>query len=81
MQVSKSQAVRITKQQLEEWIENPVTIFFRQWAEEEKESCEMASGIDVYHVYQPQRTQEILAGLNGCVDTWDLVIAALEGDG
>jgi hypothetical protein len=71
----------LTQDQIDEWAENPVTLAFKEIAEEERESTYQAIGVDCYHVYEPQKTQEVLANLNGAVDTWDLVIAALEGEG
>ena len=72
---------QVSKQQIEEWIENPVTIAFRQIAEYERDQLISAKGVDAYHPYEPQKTQEILANLNGAVDTWEFVIEALEGEG
>ena len=37
-------------------------------------------GADCYHPYEPQRTQEILANLNGAIDTWEIVVDLLGGD-
>jgi hypothetical protein len=71
----------ISKQQIEEWIENPVTIAFKHVAEYERDELMAGRGVDVYHPFEPTKTQEILAGLNGAVDTWDFVIGALEGEG
>jgi hypothetical protein len=71
----------ISRQQVSDWTENPVTILFRELAEKESEEMRKNFGVDVYHPYQPQKTQEILANLNGAVDTWDLVIESLLGQG
>jgi len=44
----------------------------------ERDEAQEAQGVDVYHPYEPYKTQEILAGLNGAVDTWEVVIDTLE---
>lgn len=36
--------------------------------------------IDIYHPFEPQRTQEILAGLNGSIDAWEDIKEVLEGN-
>lgn len=72
---------QVSKQQIIEWIENPVTIAFKHIAKYERDELMNNRGVDAYHPFEPQKTQEILAGLNGAVDTWDFVIEALEGEG
>ena len=71
----------VSRVQIVEWTENPVTLLFKAIAEKEREEYEGSKGLDCFHPFDPQRTQEMFANLNGCVDTWDLVIAALEGEG
>ena len=73
--------MEVTQEMIRDWTENPVTLYLREIAEEERDAMIGAIGIDAYHVYEPQKTQEILANLNGAVDTWDVVIEALEGEG
>jgi hypothetical protein len=75
------QIEELTADQIREWAENPVTLVLKGIAEYERNSTYQAIGVDCYHVYEPQKTQEILANLNGAVDTWDIVIAALDGEG
>ena len=71
------QLKKVTKEQVTEWFENPVTLAFKAGCESEKEDIESAIGIDVFHPYEPQKTQEVLAGLNAAADTWEVVIDAL----
>jgi hypothetical protein len=68
----------VTAEQVNEWIENPVTIAFlyQTWVERE-EIVEM-KGLNAFHPFQPERTQEVLANLNGYADALDRQIAALE---
>jgi len=73
--------IQVTRKQVEEWVENPVTLAFKYVAEIERDEVLAARGLDAFHPFQAERTQEILAGLNGSVDAWDQVIAALEGEG
>lgn len=35
---------------------------------------------DVYCPYEPQKTQEILANLNGAIDSWEEMIDVISGD-
>jgi len=72
---------RVSKKQILEWTENPVTEVFKLLAEKERDELEGSKGLNAFHPFRPERTQEILANLNGAVDTWDTVIAALEGEG
>ena len=72
---------QLTKDQLIEWTENPVTIVFRRIAETMRDEAESAKGVDCFHPYEPQKTQEVLAGLNAVADTWDNVVKALSKEG
>ena len=71
----------VSREKIVEWTENPVTLLFKAIAEKERKEYEGAKGLDCFTPFDPQKTQELLATMNGCVDTWDLVIAALEGEG
>ena len=70
-----------SKEQIMEWTESPVTIELRRLLLVERDELIAAKGLDAYQIFQPQRTQEILAGLNGAAESLDLVIAALDGEG
>lgn len=37
-------------------------------------------GLDAFNPFEPYKTQEILANLNGYVDGMDVVISIMEGD-
>ena len=69
MQVSKNQVV--------EWIENPVTIALKEYVETELQETLHLKGLDAFHPFQPERTQEILANLNGMKDAWEVIRDAL----
>lgn len=68
---------RVSKQQVVEWIENPVTIAFKEFAEYTRDVTIASKGIDAFHPFQANRTQELIAGLNGEQTTWDIVVDAL----
>lgn len=72
---------QITRQQIEDWLENPVTLVFKTVIEGRRQEMQDTIGEDCYHPFEPQRTQEILAQLSGSLEAWDTVIAALEGEG
>lgn len=72
--------MRITPEQLDEWTENPVTIFFREMLERERDEIAQSRGLDAFAPFEPHKTQEIMANLNGFVDAINVVIEALQGD-
>ena len=76
-----SKVNRVSKQQIMEWIENPVTIAFRQMCEVERDESMGQRGWACYKPFDPSKTQELLASLNGYVDAWDYAIDALKGEG
>jgi hypothetical protein len=79
--MSKTRQQPPSQQQIEEWIENPITIWMKAWAEFELNDINGAKSLDAFHPFNAERTQEVFASLNGCAETWELVIAALEGEG
>jgi len=73
---------KVSKQQIAEWVENPVTIAFREYAKYEREQTIASKGLDAFCAFEPQRTQEILANLNGAEDAWGVIYDSLsESDG
>ena len=73
--------LQVTDQQVQEWAKDPVTLLFKQRATIERDETLVAKGLGAFHPFEPQRTQEVLAGLNGAWDAWDEVIDALEAGG
>jgi len=71
----------VTPDQVNEWFENPVTLAFLYQTRVEREEITEAKGLGAFHPFQPERTQEVLANLNGYADALDRQIAALEGEG
>ena len=72
---------RISRKQILEWTENPVTILFREETEKERDEIFEVKGLGAFHPFDAHKTQELLAGLNGYVDALDRQIAATEGEG
>ena len=66
--------------QITEWVENPVTIELAQHIASELQEIHGAKELDAFHPFQPERTQEILAGLNAAEEQLECVLAWLEGD-
>lgn len=65
---------------LTEWRESPVTLELKRLVELQVEEIRESKG-DAYHAFDPQRTQEILAQLDGAQDTWGIVAEQiLDGD-
>lgn len=71
---------RINKQQFSEWTENPVTELIKDSLVKERDDIAQSRGLDAFSPFEPQKTQEILANLNGYVDALDVVVAILDGD-
>ena len=67
------------KEQIAEWKDNPVTRKLLDLVVSQIKEIQVAKG-ECFHPFQPERTQEIMAGLNGCEDTWEIVQSLLEGD-
>jgi len=72
--------VKVTDQQITEWTENPVTLAFKDLADEAI-SILIASKENCYHQFQPEKTHEVMAVLHTAQDTWETVINSLEGEG
>jgi hypothetical protein len=71
---------RINKQQFSEWTENPVTVLIKESLQKERDDMAQSRGLDAFNPFEPYKTQEILANLNGYVDAMDVVISIMEGD-
>jgi len=72
--------LQVTDQQVLEWTEGPVPEVLRRKILDYQRMVYTAKGIPVFHPFEPQKTHEILCGLNAIVDTLDLVIEWLWGD-
>jgi hypothetical protein len=57
------------EQQINEWKESQVTEELLRLVRQFSESLR-TSHIDAYSPFEPQKTQEILAGINGALDTY-----------
>jgi hypothetical protein len=69
------------KEQILEWTENPVTLYFKSLVEEEIKMLEGGARTSVvYKPFEPAKTQELIATLNAAIDGWELVLEALNGD-
>ncbi len=75
------EVMQVTRKQVLEWIENPVTLAFKKTVKLELSETVQAKGLGAYHPFQPERTQEVLAGLNGAEEVWQMIVEALEGEG
>lgn len=72
----------IPMEQILEWCDSPVTKLLKSLALKEVEELqEVGRATDIFQPFEPQRTQEILAGRNAAIDTWEDVVEALEGRG
>lgn len=71
------QLKKVTREQINEWLDSPVTKAFRDECESTRDEIESGRGLNAYHPYEPQKSQEVLANLNGAWDTWDEVVDCL----
>lgn len=63
---------------LEQWRESPVTVALAEIAKQEVKEFEDARG-DAYSPFDPQRTQETMANINGAIDSLELILPLLLG--
>ena len=71
----------VTREQIVEWLDNPVTLVLKEFARQELEDTIISQGLDAYTPFDAYKTQEILAGLNGVRNVWEDVVEALNGEG
>lgn len=76
---TKPKTERPSQQQISEWAGNPVTEWLKFLVANEamERQLEMA---DSLCSFEPQKTQEIMVGLDAARDTWEKVAIALDGD-
>ena len=60
---------KVSKNQVQEWVENPVTIAVADHFKWELETIVASEGLNSFHPFQANRTQEILSSLNGASET------------
>ncbi len=72
--------VKVTEEMIRDWADSSVTKNLLELVGEQIANLESGKGVTCYHPFEPQRTQEVLAGLNGSVDTWSIVQELLGGD-
>ena len=68
----------MNREQVEEWAQSPVNQILVRFIESHIE--ELRVGTDAYCPFEPYKTQETLANLNGSIDTWEIVVDLLNGD-
>ena len=72
---------QVSKQQLTEWIENPITVAFKKTCQLMLEGVIDDGGLNAYHLNDADRTQETLANLTGQGTVWQEIIETLDGEG
>ena len=72
---------KVSLQQIEEWLENPVTLAFRAMSVFRRDEAIDEGGLNAYTEYHPHHTQEYLARLSGKGDVWEEIIDTLDGEG
>ena len=72
---------QVSKQQLTEWIESPVTLEFKKTCQSRLDDVVDDSGLNAYHLNDAAKTQETLAILSGQGSVWQEIIETLDGEG
>ena len=78
--MSKLRNKPVTKDQIADWAENPVTIELLSLCEQELSDIRETSVVDCFYPGDPQKTQENLVELEARERFWESWIAALSGD-
>ena len=73
--------IPVTRKQVLEWLDNPVTLVFKEFARQELDDTLASRGLDAFTPFDANATQELLAGLNGAQSVWLDVVEALNGEG
>ena len=73
--------MQVSKKQIAEWTENPVTEALLGLVDAELDDVLQRRGLEAFCPFQPERTQELLATLNGYREAWEDVLETLEGSG
>jgi len=72
---------KVSKSQAAEWVENPVTLAVVDHLRWELDTIVASKGLDAFHPFQADRTQEILSSLNGAAETIERCLDAFsDGD-
>ncbi len=71
---------RPSQELMDEWFESSVTKYFVKQFEDRIKRLDDVGTTDVFHPFDPQKTQEILAGINAAIDVWEEVVEALSGE-
>ena len=69
----------LNPKQIAEWTENPVTELFLSLVKRQLEELKEAKS-DAFHPFEPQKTQETMAQIEGAIDSWEIVADILTGD-
>jgi hypothetical protein len=71
--------IQPSEQQVNEWLKSLVSEYLNTKIDEIIKDFETI-GLGFYHPGEPQKTQELMAGANGALDTWYIVKQLLQGD-
>ncbi len=72
--------MKISKEQISDWAENPVTLQILELCKQELEEIQRTSVIDCMLRGEPQKTQENLVELEARENIWGSWVALLSGD-
>lgn len=72
------QISRISRQQVEDWLESPVTEMLREFAVNERDEVAENRGLNAYVANEPQRTQENMIYADAAFAAWNEIVEILE---
>ena len=72
--------MQMSEQQKKEWADNPTNEYLVDLIEKYVLYLDHTKGLEAYHPGEPQKTQELLAALNGEASAWGEAIEVLKGN-
>ncbi len=76
--MSKQNRRQINQQQVEDWLESPVTEMLRDFALNERDHIAENRGLNAYVQYEPQKSQENLVAADAAWTAWNEIVEILE---
>jgi len=76
--LSKQTRRPISRNQVEDWLESPVTEMLLDYAINERDVIAEGRGLNAYVANDPQRTQENMIAADAAWTTWNEIVEVLE---
>ena len=76
--MSKQTNKPISRKQVEDWLESPVTEMLKSFAINERDEVAESRGLNAYVAYDPQKTQENMVAADSLFTAWSEIVEILE---